>query len=87
MGVGAALLDGGVGVAAAEVGVLPPPDEEVPVVVLASVGIAVASGSAAGVTAATVATEAVELAKLGTNSNAFTFNFENFVLISFESVS
>lgn len=86
MGVGAALLDGGVGVSAADVGVLPPPDDEVPVVVLA-VGVAVGSGSAAGVTSSTVAAVAVVLAKLGTNSIAFTFSLENFALISFESVS
>lgn len=91
MGVGAALLDGGVGVAAADVGVFSPPDEEVPVVVavvvVAAVGVAVGSGSTAGVTSATVATVAVVLAKLGTNSIAFTFSLENFALKSFGSVS
>lgn len=91
IGVGAALLDGGVGVAAAEVGVLPPPDEEVPVLVwLGAVGVpavGVVTGATAAATTAAAVDAGVELAKLGTNSSAFTFSLENFALTSFESVS
>lgn len=94
IGVGAALLEGGVGVAPAEVGVFPPPDEEaVPVVVVgAPVGEpAVVGDPAVGTTVtdagATTGAEVVELAKLGTNSIAFTFSLENLVLISLESFS
>lgn len=88
--------------AAAEVGVLPPPDEEVPppvVLLLAfgavgvpAVGVVTAAGAAAAgedavAAGAALVVELAKLPKLGTNSKAFTFSLENFVLISLESAS
>lgn len=88
MGTGAALLDGGVGVAAADVGELPPPEDEAPVaVVVVVVVFDTVDVTNAAAAAAAAAADAAELAKLGTNSKAFTFNVENFALISFESLS
>lgn len=86
MGAAAALLDGGVGVAAADVGVLAPPDEDPPVVVAAVAAPSVAGAAAAAGAAAGAAAAAPKL-KLGTNSIAFTFSVENLAATSVESLS
>lgn len=86
---GAALLDGGVGVAAADVGVLAPPDDDPPVVVVVVLAAVVAAAAAPSVAseAAGAAAAAPPKLKLGTNSIAFTFRVENLVATSEESLS
>lgn len=85
---GAALLDGGVGVAAAEVGVLAPPDDDPPVVMVVVLAAVVAAAAAPSVASeAAGAAAAAPKLKLGTNSIAFTFRVENLVATSEESLS